>query len=238
MVTAAFLLLASKTIFRGVSGFRSFVGRPTRFDQIKTTAVSSRESSARSIASWERRKSDRGGATISFASSAAEQGEEQQPTYHIIKWITSEETVEFTAADGDTLRTAALRSGSVSPHNSRANLINCRGLGTCGTCAVSIHKVANDSNENPGTVSSPVEPAERSTIEQLRLSVPPGHGRSSVASDLRLACQVQVRGNLKVTKYTGFWGQDIGQLAKKSLPTQPFGELEFLLDTKSPEKKS
>lgn len=41
------------------------------------------------------------------------------------------------AARGATLRTAMLEAG-VTPHNGRAALINCRGLGTCGTCAVEV----------------------------------------------------------------------------------------------------
>jgi ferredoxin len=40
-------------------------------------------------------------------------------------------------AAGTKLRTALLQGG-LSPHNGRAQLINCRGLGTCGTCAVEI----------------------------------------------------------------------------------------------------
>jgi len=142
---------------------------------------------------------------------------------HVITWITPKDTIEFTAATGETLRSAALRSGVISPHNGRANLINCRGLGTCGTCAVSI--------------AGEIDPSERNTVEQVRLSVPPGHGMTSVESDLRLACQVQVRGDLKVTKYAGFWGQHIGEVAEKSPPTLPFGAFEFILDSKSPESK-
>jgi len=43
----------------------------------------------------------------------------------------------FRVPAGTKLRTAMLLNG-VSPHNGRAQLINCRGLGTCGTCAVEI----------------------------------------------------------------------------------------------------
>ena len=52
---------------------------------------------------------------------------------------------------------------------------------------------------------------------------------------LRLACQVQVQGDITVTKRTGFWGQ-YNEVAVGSMPTAPFGELEFLLDDKSPPK--
>jgi hypothetical protein len=94
-------------------------------------------------------------------------------------------------------------------------------MATCGTCAVRI--------EGAGGA---VQPAERNVKEQLRLSFPP-HGDSSTSSTLRLACQVQVRGDIEVTKRTGFWGQ-YDDMAEGSIPSQPFGELEFLLDNKSP----
>lgn len=77
------------------------------------------------------------------------------------------------AASGTTLRTALL-TGGVTPHNGRATLINCRGLGTCGTCAVE--------------VVGPVQPQEWTAQEQLRLNFPP-HGPQGNRR-LRLACQV------------------------------------------------
>jgi len=86
---------------------------------------------------------------------------------HLVSWETANGTVQFQAFDGETLRTAALRRGIVSPHNGQAQLINCecmyillgdelelrfslpdrqiilffvsgRGLGTCGTCACAV----------------------------------------------------------------------------------------------------
>ena len=72
-------------------------------------------------------------------------------------------------------------------YNSAASALNCRGRGTCGTCAVRIE----------GEVSEP------KGIEKMRLSVPP-HSRES---GLRLACQTKVLGDLEVTKYEGFFGQ-------------------------------
>ena len=140
---------------------------------------------------------------------------------HHVTWKTAGKDVTFTAAHGETVRTAALRRGLVSPHNGRANLVNCRGLGTCGTCAVQI-----DGN---------MEPMERSAKEELRLNFPPHGGSDSSSSSLRLACQVQVQGDITVTKRTGFWGQ-YNEVAVGSMPTAPFGELEFLLDDKSPPK--
>ena len=88
---------------------------------------------------------------------------------------------------GELLRTALLRRG-LSPHNTNSQLINCRGLGTCGTCAVEVRGA--------------VEPAEASARERLRLSFPPHELRAN----LRLACQCTVRGDVVVSKFEGFWG--------------------------------
>lgn len=95
--------------------------------------------------------------------------------------------VEIEAAAGVNLRDALLGAGR-SPHNEGATWLNCRGLGTCGTCAV----------ELVGEVSPPTR------LEEARLRFPPhtgGPGR------LRLACQVKALGDLQITKRAGFWGQ-------------------------------
>lgn len=139
---------------------------------------------------------------------------------YTVQWTTSEGTVEFEANDGEILRTAALRRGIVSPHNGKSKLINCRGLGTCGTCAVEI---------SSGGI---VEPMERNTRERLRLSFPP-HNPEKQSPLLRLACQVQVRGNLHVTKRSGFWGQN-NDLSPSSKHETYFGDLEYILDDRSP----
>lgn len=87
---------------------------------------------------------------------------------------------------GANLRQVLLKN-NVDLYNGGATMINCRGIGTCGTCAVEIE----------GDVS------EMSWREQARLSLPP----HSSATQRRLACQVQVLGDVRVTKYDGFWGQ-------------------------------
>lgn len=130
------------------------------------------------------------------------------------------QTLTFDVYSGETLRTAALRRNVVSPHNGRANLINCRGLGTCGTCAVEITPKEN------------IEPRERNQMEQLRFNFPPHSFHNN--TKLRLACQIQVRGDIEVTKRTGFWGQR-EEVASASNPQHYFGELEYLLDRKSPD---
>jgi ferredoxin len=95
-------------------------------------------------------------------------------------------------AKGTTLRTALLRNG-LSPHNSRATLINCRGLGMCGTCAVQV------------VPTGAVFPQEWNPQERLRLAFPPHSPPGN--QQLRLACQVVVEGNVSVVKRAGFWGQ-------------------------------
>ena len=79
-----------------------------------------------------------------------------------------------------------------SPHNGRADLFNCRGHGSCGTCAVAV----------TGAVS------DRTGRESTRLSVPP----HDPEADLRLACQARVEGDVTVEKYPGFWGQHVDRV--------------------------
>ena len=86
---------------------------------------------------------------------------------------------------GQNLRQVLL-SGNLPLYNGIASAIHCRGLGTCGTCAVEIE----------GEVSPPT------AVEKWRLSFPPHHRDSG----LRLACQCQVIGNLVITKLDGLWG--------------------------------
>lgn len=140
---------------------------------------------------------------------------------HLIEWFVAdqEEPVRFKAMDGELLRTAALRRGVVSPHNGRARLINCRGLGTCGTCAVDV--------PNSG---------QRNAIENVRLSLPP-HGSELQPPSLRLACQVVVCQDLRVFKREGFWGQDPSKLAKRTPVKTYFGSFEFITDRTSPDEE-
>lgn len=93
---------------------------------------------------------------------------------------------EIDCEEGAILRDVLLDAGE-SPHNGRADLLNCRGHGSCGTCAVAVD----------GPVS---EPTRR---ERARLDFPPHDSDSG----LRLACQTRVEGDLSVEKFDGFWGQ-------------------------------
>lgn len=91
--------------------------------------------------------------------------------------------------DTDEILRDVLLAADESPHNGTADRLNCRGHGTCGTCAVEVD----------GPVS------ERTAVERRRLSFPP----HDPDSGLRLACQTRVRGDLTVTKHEGFWGQHV-----------------------------
>ena len=95
--------------------------------------------------------------------------------------------VELSAEES--LRDALIKAGR-SPHNA-SRFASCQGFGTCGTCAVQIE--------------GEVEPKTPGVIEAWRLGFPP-HTRQS---GLRLACQVQPRGDLKVKKHKGFWGSEV-----------------------------
>jgi ferredoxin len=88
---------------------------------------------------------------------------------------------EIVAEHGETLRSALLQ-GKVTPHNGRAQLINCRGLGTCGTCAVQLE--------------GQVYPESWNARERLRLNFPPHKPPNN--ERLRLACQVNF--NLQVVQ--------------------------------------
>lgn len=93
----------------------------------------------------------------------------------------------FVARKGDNLRQVLLKNSCLI-HNGKAQFLNCMGLGTCGTCAVAIE----------GEVSQATD------IEKFRLSFPP----HKPDNKLRLACQCTILGNLSITKYGGFWGQN------------------------------
>ncbi len=92
-------------------------------------------------------------------------------------------TVECTS--GANLRKVLMRA-RIPLYSGLATAIHCRGLGTCGTCAVRI--------------VGPVSPMTR--IERWRLSFPP----HSLESGLRLACQCRIQGDLQITKLDGLWG--------------------------------
>ena len=87
---------------------------------------------------------------------------------------------------GDNLRQTLL-DNDINLYNGNASVINCHGLGTCGTCAVMVE----------GEVS------EVTWQDKTRRSLPP----HSPSKNLRLACQTKVLGDVKVTKFDGFWGQ-------------------------------
>lgn len=92
----------------------------------------------------------------------------------------------FTCEDGANLRKVLLKH-DINLHNGKSKIINCRGIGSCGTCAVAVS----------GAVSAP------NWKDRTRRSLYP----HSLAQNRRLACQTKVLGDIEVVKYDGFWGQ-------------------------------
>jgi hypothetical protein len=139
----------------------------------------------------------------------------------------------------------------ISPHNGKSRLINCRGLGTCGTCAVEVKAIGDadvnfnsvvdgtsptNSNENRDSTSAhgAIQPTDRTTKENFRLNFPP-HGSNDQSDKLRLACQIQIYDDVHVTKKNGFWGQSSteGDIAEDYDAQLYFGDMEYILDDKS-----
>jgi ferredoxin len=92
----------------------------------------------------------------------------------------------FTCEMGANLRQVLMDNG-VDLYNGNARIINCMGIGTCGTCAVQIEGEVSAANWK----------------DIARRSLPP----HTPSRNLRLACQTQVLGDITVTKFTSFWGQ-------------------------------
>jgi ferredoxin len=92
---------------------------------------------------------------------------------------------EIICNPGENLRKVLLEHG-IPLYNGNAKIINCMGIGSCGTCAVEI----------TGNI------ADKNWREKARLNLPP-HKQSQLR---RLACQVTVTEDITVTKYDGFWG--------------------------------
>jgi ferredoxin len=146
-----------------------------------------------------------------------------------VKFKTSAGTKIIKIPRGEILRTGMLKKG-ISPHNGNSRLINCRGLGTCGTCAVEVTNSDGCENDDPM-----IHPNVKNARETMRLNFPP-HGSPDQSVNLRLACQLQVLGDVTVRKKSGFWGQDSKDLADDYDAKLYFGNLEFILDNKSPSK--
>ena len=94
----------------------------------------------------------------------------------------------LTCETGANLRRVLLRH-KVDLYNGKAKIINCRGIGSCGTCAVEIQGEVSKANWR----------------DRTRRSLPP----HSLSKNRRLACQTKVLGDIEVIKYDGFWGQGI-----------------------------
>lgn len=86
------------------------------------------------------------------------------------------------------LRDELLQAG-LSPYNGSSEYLNCRGFGSCGTCALE--------------VKGKLSPKTR--MEKWRLNFPP----HKADYGLRLACQVKAQSDLSLKKHNGFWGSQL-----------------------------
>jgi ferredoxin len=91
----------------------------------------------------------------------------------------------FDVDEGTNLR-AALIAQDIDLYSTGAEIFNCRGHGTCGTCLVQVE----------GSVSAPTEAETKRTIFHPH----------SLHTERRLACQTKVLGDLLVTKFDGYFG--------------------------------
>ena len=104
--------------------------------------------------------------------------------------------------DRDTTLRTILQEACLPVYNSVAKVVNCHGLGTCGTCAVAV------SSAEPSPLT------EASWRETARLSLPPHSAANTAAHHLRLACQCRFASNpsgsssaqLAFNKLDGIWG--------------------------------
>ena len=92
----------------------------------------------------------------------------------------------FACESGANLRKVLLEH-NIKLHNGKSSIINCRGIGSCGTCAVEIMGEVSAANWE----------------DKARRSLPP----HSPEQNRRLACQTKILGDIEVIKYDGFWGQ-------------------------------
>jgi ferredoxin len=92
----------------------------------------------------------------------------------------------FEVIEGSNLREALLEQ-DIDLYSNGAQIFNCHGHGICGTCMVKVE----------GIVSEPTK------LETTRMAFPPHSGHK----DRRLSCQVEVLGDVRVTKFEGHFGE-------------------------------
>ena len=91
----------------------------------------------------------------------------------------------FEVATGVNLREALLDQ-HLDLYSAGAKVLNCHGHGMCGTCLVQVE----------GSVSEPTQ------LEVKRMAFPP----HSAYKERRLSCQVKVLGDVRVTRFDGYFG--------------------------------
>jgi ferredoxin len=102
------------------------------------------------------------------------------------------EKIELEVPEGANLREEARKAG-IELHKGMERYLNCRGNGLCGTCRVLVKKGGD--NLTPRTL-----------VERINLATHPVSMLASLGheSELRLACQVQVKGDCSVETQPAF----------------------------------
>ena len=123
----------------------------------------------------------------------------------------------------------------IDPHNGAASVINCRGHGTCGTCAVEIQS-NNHHRKDTGTSNETITSTDTNNSVEMTADIDTSSSQNSTNnresgdaaarinsrtaiervrlsvpphtsdSELRLACQTRVLDDIRVIKHDGLWG--------------------------------
>jgi len=97
-----------------------------------------------------------------------------------------------------------LKQFNIFPYNGKSKYLNCKGIGSCGTCAVSVldfdgNKIYSSKDEYIGDLTK---------MEKIRLNFFPHTLDNSFEKSLRLSCQYKIKTDLMTIKNNGFWGNE------------------------------
>lgn len=97
-----------------------------------------------------------------------------------------------------------LKQFNIFPYNGKSKYFNCKGIGSCGTCTVSVldfdgNKIYSSKDEYIGDLTK---------MEKIRLNFFPHTLDNSFEKSLRLSCQYKIKTDLMIIKNNRFWGNE------------------------------